>query len=429
LILAAIAVAGLTYCYYATQRQRRACHIHLDFEHALQRRDFVRAHALIVDYLRIYPGDAAVHLQAAQAARRAQFQETFVGPQTDVLNDAGRHLDDCSRLHGPEEPVALERSLLRVQQGELEGLEGTLFSYAETGNPDVPLVLEALIHGYLRRLNLDKARYCIEKLLTLEPDNVQALVWRGQLKEQFQNFPSAQEDYEQAVRLNPDFDSARISLVGHLMRSNRAEEAAEHLAVLEQRLPQNPLVRLALALCQVARGDTQTGRALLDDWLMKTPSTHPRRVEALTARANVSLTLEQPMEAEHYARQALRISPLDRNALHSLYRSLVAQGQDQEAKKVQTQLDRIKKDMEFVSEASTQIGQTPNDVLLRHRLGEAYARLGRSSEALIWFLSVLDRDPGYRPTLKALVEYYEHSGEDAKAAEYRQRLAAANNKG
>jgi thioredoxin-like negative regulator of GroEL len=81
--------------------------------------------------------------------------------------------------------------------------------------------------------------------------------------------------------------------------------------------------------------------------------------------------------------------------------------------------------MEFVSEASTQIGQAPNDVNLRHRLGEAYLRLGRTSEALIWFMSVLDRDAAYRPTLQALVDYYEHAGDDRQAAEYRQRLAAA----
>jgi tetratricopeptide (TPR) repeat protein len=420
-----VVAASLGYGYYADVRQRRANRLHIDIEQALQRRDFASAHTLIVDYLGIYPSDAAAHLLAARAARRAQFQESVLGSQTDLLHEARRHLDDCSRLHGPEDAIALERSLLGVQQGELAGVEESLFAYLETTNPDVPLVLEALIHGLMRQLSLDKARYCIEKLLVLEPDNVQALVWRGQLKEQFMNFPAAQEDYEAAVRLNPDFDSARFYLIGHLMRSNRAEEAAEHLAVLEERIPQNPLVRLARALCQIARGETEKGRALLDDWLVKTPPNHPRRLEALTARANVSLTLDQPTEAEHYARQALRISPRDRNALHSLYRSLVAQGQDQEAKKIQSQLDRIKKDMEFVSEASTQIGQAPNDVNLRHRLGEAYLRLGRTSEALIWFMSVLDRDAAYRPTLQALVDYYEHAGDDRQAAEYRQRLAAA----
>jgi tetratricopeptide (TPR) repeat protein len=291
----------------------------------------------------------------------------------------------------------------------------------QTDNPDVPLVLEGLIHGFLRTSNLDKALFCLEKLLALEPDNVQALVWRGQIKEQLMNSPAAREDYEKAIRLNPDFDLARFYLIGNLMRANQLEEAAIHLHVLEERVPHNALVRLARALCQIAEGQTEAGRALLDDWLTKTPSTHPRRLEALTARANLALTLDQPAQATNYALQALRIAPFDRNALYSLYRSLTAQGRPEEAKKVQIQLERIKKNLEFITKANTQIGLTPNDLRLRHQLAEAYLRLGRPGDALVWFTSVLDQDPDYRPTLRALGEYYQMSGDARRAAYYRDR--------
>jgi tetratricopeptide (TPR) repeat protein len=425
LLVTLAGVAGLSYGSYLWQRQNRTNRLRQAFEHDLERRDFVNAYALMEDYLRIFPGDAGVHLLAAQAARRAQFQELFSGPPIDFFEETNRHLDDCSRLNGPEESIVLERALLRAQQGELEGSEESLLAYLDRDDPEAPLILEGLIYGYLRTLRLDKARFYLQELLRLQPDNVQALVWRGQLKEQVMNFPSAREDYEEAIRLNPDFATARYYLVANLLWANQAGDAARHLAILENTLAQNPLIRLARAQCEIAQGQTEAGRQRLDDWLRTTPATNPRRLEALAARANVALTLDHPAEAEQYARQALRLAPFDRQALYGLYRSLVAQGRQQEANQVQDQLDHVKKDMEFVSKASTQVGLSPHDLELRHHLGEAYLRLGRTNDALGWFLSVLDQDPAYQPTLQALVEYYEHAGDAQRTAEFRRRLAAA----
>jgi tetratricopeptide (TPR) repeat protein len=426
-LLTVAVVASAAYGTYALARKHRANRSRQGFQQALQRRDFVTAHSHMVNYLRLCPGDVGVHLLAAQAGRRAQFQQEFLERQTDLLHQATRHLEDCAKLKGPEESIALERALLSIQQAEFAELDETLLGYVETDNPDVPLVLEALIYGLLQRANVDKAAICISKLLLVQPDNVQALVWRGRLKEQlFSNLVSAREDFEEAVALNPDFDSARFCLVQNLLRVNRAEEASRHLAALEERVPDNPLVRLSRALCHIAQGQTEAGRALLDDWLTKTPSTHPRRLEALTARANLALTLDQPAQGKNYALQALRIAPLDRMALYILYRSLIAQGQHQEAKQVLTQLDQVQKDLEFVNKANTQIALTPNDRRLRHQLGEAYLRLGRPSDALVWFMSVLHQDPVYRPTLQALLEHYEKTGDVHQAAEFRQRLASVD---
>jgi Tfp pilus assembly protein PilF len=424
--LVLVLVAALGYGGYLAVRQQRGQRLRLAYEPALQQRDFAKAHALMVDYLRIFPRDAEVHLLAAQTARRCQFAELFFGPQTDLLQQAAQHLDDCSRLHGPEESINIERALLRVQQGDFAGSEDSLLAYVRTDKADVPLVLEGLIYGYFRRGDLDRAGVYTGELLALEPENVQGLLWRGRLNEQvFANPPAAREDFEQAVHLQPGFLSARFCLVEILIRTNRTEEADQQLVFLEQKIPDNPWVRLSRALCQLGRGQTRAGRALLDDWLKKTPATHPGRLDALKARARASLLLDEPSQAEDYARQVLRISSLDRTAMHTLFRSLIAQGRQQEANEVQVQLERINKDMEFVGEASTRIVESPDDLSLRHRLGAAYLRLGRKSEALVWFQSVLDRDPAYRSTLQALTEYYEHAGDDRKAAEFRQRLAAA----
>jgi tetratricopeptide (TPR) repeat protein len=417
-----IAAAGLGYGGYAGIQYRHASRLLVSAGQAMEQRDFTSAYALLVDYLNIRPRDARAHLLAARAARRAQFEELFYGPRTELLEQASRHLDDCSRLNGPPDAISLERLLLRLQQGEMSGTEGSLVAYAQTDGPDVPLVLEGLIQGYLRGLRLDRARFYVEELLARQPDNAQALVWRGRIKEQFSQFPSAKEDYEKALRCLPGFDLGHFYLAENLLRANNAQEAACHLESLRERLPNNALVRLGWARCQAALGHVEEARALLDDWLSDTPLTHARRLEALTERAKLALELGQPIQAEDYARQALQVSPLDQYALYSLYRSLTAQGRDEQAKETQAQLDRIKQDLQFVSKGLTKTKQTPDDLDLRQQLGEAYLRLGRAGEALVWFHSVLDRDPSYRPTLVALADYYEQQGNASRAAELHQRL-------
>src|SRR5262249_45392582 len=53
--------------------------------------------------------------------------------------------------------LGLERLLVRVPHGDLFGVERMLLGRVEEGGPDASRILEALVHGYLRHLQLDKA--------------------------------------------------------------------------------------------------------------------------------------------------------------------------------------------------------------------------------------------------------------------------------
>src|SRR5262249_39546330 len=148
-------------------------------------------------------------------------------------------------------------------------------------------------------------------LLRLEPENVLALLWRGRIHEQIWQVRKATDDFASAIRIVPDFDPARYYLAESLLRSNQVKEAKAHLEVLRGRAPDNLLVRLAWATCQIEEGNNDIGQELLDRWLEDAPKDHPRLLEALTARANLALTSGQAVEAERFARRALQESSLD----------------------------------------------------------------------------------------------------------------------
>jgi predicted Zn-dependent protease len=187
--------------------------------------------------------------------------------------------------------------------------------------------------------------------------------------------------------------------------------------------PNNLLVRLLLARCRIELGDDPAG-AELDAWLQEAPPHHPRLVEALDAGARAALSCSQPEKAEGYARRALQELPLDQRALYNLSRSLNVQGRKQEAQEVEKLLAQVTKDLAIVARVWDRLAKDSTNLQLRYEMGDAYLRLKRPGDALVWLNSVLDRDPEHRATLQLLADYHEKCGRPALAAEMRQRLAA-----
>ena len=137
-------------------------------ERAIDRRDWPQARANLRLCLEVWPRSAATHFLAARTARRA-----------DDYEDAVQHLDECERLVGRPKDLELERALLRAQQGDIGPVERYLVDRVEQDDPDAPLILEALVKGYVQTARLPLALYCTAKWLHLQPDSVDALFWQA----------------------------------------------------------------------------------------------------------------------------------------------------------------------------------------------------------------------------------------------------------
>jgi tetratricopeptide (TPR) repeat protein len=423
LLVATAAVAGIVWFVRTASAARRAREVRNSAEAACRRFDFLTAHGRWLAYLEACPEDADAHLLAARCVRRAEFLEDYTGPHPELLESFSDHLQAARRLGARPADVALEEALAQAQHGRRSEHEDRLLKGVQAGGPDAPLILEALVHRHLRRLQFEKAVGYVESLLGAEPDHALALLWRGRIREQFKQVQNGQEDYKRALEAAPDFDAARYYLAESLFRSEQVPEARAHLQILLDRGADNLLVRLAWAKCRIALGEEDAGRELLDAWLAEAPAKHPRLLEALEARARLALAVGQPAEAETFARRALQESPLDQYALHDLARSLNVQGRREEARAVEEQLDKIKQDLRVVSRCREELAKNPDDVSLRYEIGAAYLRVGRPGEALVWLHGVLERDPKHRPTLQTLADYYAQAGNEAAAAELRRRAA------
>jgi predicted Zn-dependent protease len=407
-IVAAFAVLGiLGVAALVVGRQVWAYHHLHDAESATARREFNQACAHLVHCLEVWPDSGETHFLMARAARR--------GGNYDQAED---HLARARELLWVPAALDAEQAMLKAQRaerGELFEVQALLLSWIQQGHPDSILMLEALAQGYLKTYCLPAAVKCLELWLAREPDDPQALFWRGQAWERLYKYQEALQDYQRVVDLAPDRDDARLKLAEGLLDAHRALDAQLHFELLHQRRPDDPAVLLGLARCRLELGHADEARPLLDDLL----AAHPDDALALGERGKLELAAGRPDEGERWLRLATAVFPYERALVYSYVQALQKLNKKEEAAAWATRLERIDEDLKRISEVMRAIHAAPNDPAPRHEVGVIFLRNGQEQEGLRWLANALQQDPNHRPTHELLAEYFEKHGQPEKAAQHR----------
>ena len=410
-------------------------------EQAMNQRDFVAAVAHVARCLAARPNKTEVQLLAARIKRRAIFpilpggadgpgacltagSVRYRGSYDDVLH----HLALYAELGGLTELLDLEHSLLRTQTGEgsmvvesgddTTTVEHVLQSWVRDNHPDTPLILEALVKGYLQSYRLAEALKCLNIWLQRQED-IQAHLWRAWILERLGDSADGLKDYQQALALNPEHDKVRQRVAEILLRLSGPAEAITHYELLQQRRVTNPALILGLAQCRKALGGSDEARRLIDGLLAE----HPDYVPALIERGKLALDQLQEDEAERFFRAAVQLAPYEPLANYNLYLCLLRRGQKAEARELANKRERIEKDMSRMDQLSREVAKQPHDASLRCEAGTILLRNGLKEDGRRWLLSALKEDPYHAPTHAALGELYEKEGNHALAAFHRQSAA------
>jgi tetratricopeptide (TPR) repeat protein len=401
-LLLIVGVVGLS-----TYRQLWADYHSREAERALQRRDFDAAQAHLRLCLEVWRSDPETHFLLARTARRAG-----------SYGDAEQHLSQCKKLGWIPEAIALERALMEAQRDDPADVEGYLLSCVHQDHPDSVLILEALTQGYLRKYRLLQALDCLELWLRRQPDDVQALAWRGETYERMRNDDPAIDDYRRVVGLDPTRDDVRLRMVRLLIEGHRPDEAVGHCELLYQRQPGNPQAVIGLAVCRREQGRTEEARQLLDLLL----AAEPRHPQALTERGKLALDAGQLEVAEEWLRKAVAVGPYERDAVYAFCQCLQGKGKQDEVKGWLERLKRIDADRAHMNDLMRALTLAPRDPNLRAEAGVIMLRNGHDEAGLHWLSTALQEQPGCRLAHRALADYFERQGNAAEAA-YHRRLA------
>jgi tetratricopeptide (TPR) repeat protein len=395
---------------------------------AIERREFTKALDLLAKALKVSPENADLHFLMARTARRAA-----------AFKEAQHHIDECVRLKGSAEAIALERKILQAQVGELDDVEKPLQALVKKGHTDAGLILEALSQVYIELFRLEDAMRCLNHWLDLKPKEIQALLWRakvmGMMPEEGKNDgtwtmyyfdanPKGLPDYQTVVAIDPEQDEARLQVAQAMLQLSGPEKALEHFQYLHKRKYKNSVVLLGLARCRGLLGEVKEAEELLDKLLRD----DPRNSQALMERGKLALGAGETADAEKWLRKALTLDSFDYHSNYFLYLCLTQVGKTEQAKECSAKLERIQKDRVRMNDLYTKVLKAPRDLRPRYELGRIFLQQNRESEGLRLLGSVLKAEPGHKQSHLALAEYYSRAGKKDLAQKHRE-LAGETGKG
>ncbi len=365
-------------------------------------------------------GVAIRHLHACRWARPDHPEVLLlcarVARRSGAWTEAEAFLDRYWQLRGDDEPLVLERLLLRATGGEVEAVWLLLQARIDAGGPEAALAREALVAGLLYRFRLRDAATQIERWLEAEPDSPLALFASGKLHEQREQSSDALRTFRRLVEIDPEHDEARLRLTALLLQMSQGEEALAHLEHLRKRLPHNPNAMTQLAQALDLQGRADEARAVLDDCLAR----HPDHPAALAERGRLAYRDGDGQAAEEFLRRAVQLDPSDVRARNHYQLALGGNGKKAEAAKEREALRRIEADIQRIGIiARGRLQEAPNDPGVPYEVALIALRAGRPKEAHRWLQNALRIDPNHAPTHRALAAYYHETGNPILSARHR----------
>jgi predicted Zn-dependent protease len=372
-------------------------------QQAIARRDFPTGRDHLAWCVQGWFCRAEASLLAARTARRAG-----------AYDEAEQQLRRCRALGVNPGGVDLEYMLLSAQRGDLAQAESYLVRRALENDEDTLPILEVLTKAYAQAYRLLDARECVCRWLELAPDDVLAWTWQGQLAQDAFNNAEALHAYTRVVELDPNNDDARLVVASFLIRKS-APQALEHFQYLRRRQGDTPLVLVGLASCERSLSHPDEARRLLEQVL----ASQPHNWSALAERGRLALEYESPQEGERWFRQALAITPYEKDINYSLYQCLVRLDKKSEAEAQLAKLKCTEADLDQLRSLLRKTGKDADDPSLPCEVGQILLRNGQESAGVRWLQRALARNPGYVPAHQALADYYERTGNAEQAAVHR----------
>jgi Tfp pilus assembly protein PilF len=405
LTLVVTALGGYGYAHYQW----------VSAQEALRDKRADEARARLDRCLVLWPRDPEVHLLAARAARYA--------------NDfpaAEAHLNRCMELqHGASAATQIEFLLMRVQTGEEDDVAPLLFAYVEENHPESELILESIARAFMNHFRYGPAFDCLCLWIEKFPNAAQAYYWRGWVLERLNHPKGAMDDYQQALKLNPNFTSVRLRVAEMLLDDHQPLEAAPHLEQLLKQFPDRADVMARLGQCRYLQNQRSEARRLLQAAVVKLPEDPT----LLLHLAKLDVEDGNAIEAETWLRQLLKVDPADTEGLATLVTALQLQGRRREAEEAQlewkSQTDALKAANDLLKQEAVQPSKDPNKAA---QVGLLLLRFKQERQGLYWLDQALQRDPEHQEAHKALAEYFERKGNAERAAFHRRHIKEAEGK-
>ena len=403
IVLMLIVVGALSYGCFVGITFYLEHRLYKHAEQALAQHRLDEARRLLAEYCKDRPRDPDGHFLAARASRRLR-----------DFAEADAHLRQCSELGFDSDMLQLEYAMMQAQRDTPAAVEGFLMAHVDDGHVDAPLILEALIQGYLKTYQLPKALHCVGLWRQRFAESLEALFWEGIIAEKLANGRAALTDFEQVVEGDPDNLDARLHLADLLLGLNREySQALAHYERLRSAGQENLQISLGMVGCYIGLNRLEDADAILSEL----QANHPDDARVLSECGQLALRMDKARRAEECLRRALAADPNEPDTVYSYCQALHLLGRAAEARKYEEKLEAIRADLRRLDELGRQAAANPRDANLRYEMGMIFLRNGREKDGVAWLQSALQVDSDHAASRQQLAEFFKRRDAKGKTAE------------
>jgi tetratricopeptide (TPR) repeat protein len=299
-------------------------------EKALAAEDWKEADVLLADLIRRKPELVQARFLHAQALRHLG--------RTDEARAALIH---ALNLGLPEADAARELALARATR-QFDSVVAGALEQALQDRPD-PEVARVLAEGYAATNRWTDADRCYTRWLELEPNRLEILQKRGQVRltaasEYFVGrLENAAADFREILRRAPNDFDARLYLAHCLAADARMEEAREHLEICQRLRPDRVEPLVGLASCAIEERNLDQAEELLN----RATQIEPNSVYVLVMRGDLCFRRGRYAEAIPFFEKVVAREPDNKAAHLKLAQALDRIGQTERAKEEEAVYRRL----------------------------------------------------------------------------------------
>jgi tetratricopeptide (TPR) repeat protein len=226
-------------------------------------------------------------------------------------------------------------------------------------------------------------------------------------------------DYEQAVRLDPNHDKARLALAELYIKAHRLDDAAREYAALLARRPEDPEACLGLGQIAAEKGQEDEATRYFDRALKAAPQDNRPLIE----RGKMDVRRGRLESALTYFDKAIQLDASEPDVHYQRSLLLARLGRSDEAKAEQETTARLRGEKEELDKLLKRLLSAPNDVELQYQAARWLFDHGHPDEGLRWAEKIVRERPQHAETNQLLADYHERRGNKGLANYYRMQAS------
>lgn len=319
------------------------------------------------------------------------------------MAEFGRQLRRAHYLGIASELADRERVLAAAQSGQMSVAGPQLLSLLETAGGDAAEICEAYAKGYMRTRDFQAALTLLDGWATDFPRDARPHAWIGQIQAELRATEAAEAAFRKALELDPTNASAALGLGQLFVDLKRHADAAPLFRIAIADPAVGAAAAVGLANCLQTQSQVNAAAEVLSSALLQFPGDYRLLVE----QANLQIEQGRFAEAETALKPEIEAGSRRREVRYAYAMALRGLGKADEATEHFDYAAEAAKQTAVANRRVSEVAAQPENVELRHEIGETQLRYGNIEDGLMWLQSVLDIDPNHRPTHRALAEYYE----------------------